>query len=136
MRRVALIVFYDGENRVLLQYRKGIASKFQEEWGYFGGKIEDGETPEQAVVRETKEELDFDLSGDFKFLGKFENKIKGFESEAFVFISPLVDKMEKFRQLEGEEMRLFSLEDAEKLKMGPGDKEILKELGKCLIKNE
>jgi len=61
IRRVALIVFYDDEKRILLQYRKGINSKFCEEWGYFGGGIENGETPEQAVIRETKEELDFDL---------------------------------------------------------------------------
>ena len=46
-RKVALIVFYDKENKILLQDRRKI-SKRGEEWGFFGGGIEEGETPKQA----------------------------------------------------------------------------------------
>jgi 8-oxo-dGTP diphosphatase len=58
-RNVALIIFYDKDKRILLQDRRGI-SKLGAEWGFFGGEIENDETPEQAVVRETKEELCFE----------------------------------------------------------------------------
>lgn len=38
-------------------------------WGFFGGAIDEGETPLQAVLRESKEELDLDLTeSDVSFL--------------------------------------------------------------------
>ncbi len=35
---------------------------FKGYWEFPGGKIEDGETPQEALVREIKEELDVDIS--------------------------------------------------------------------------
>lgn len=54
-RRVAVIIFYDEKKRILLQDRREI-SKRGEEWGFFGGGIEKDETPEEALVREIKED--------------------------------------------------------------------------------
>src|SRR3989338_7860445 len=65
VKEYAVIVFCDKEKRILLQDRKGI-SKYGEEWGFFGGKLEGSETPEAGIIRETKEELDYDLAS-FKF---------------------------------------------------------------------
>lgn len=54
----ASALFVDTEGRVLLQQRDdkpGLA--FAGMWTFFGGAVEDGETPEQAVYREVAEEL-------------------------------------------------------------------------------
>ena len=130
-RRVALIVFYDDQRRILLQDREGI-SKFGEEWGYFGGEIEEGETPEQAVIRETKEELNYDLK-DYRFIGIFTNQLTDdLTIERHVFISPLEDKLDSFQQIEGSRMQLFTLEQAKKAKSVRGDDLVLKELERIL----
>ena len=48
---------FNDQGEVLLQ-RRGDSSK----WGFFGGAIEPGETPEMTAVRETKEETGLDVS--------------------------------------------------------------------------
>lgn len=131
IRKVALIVFYDNDKRILLQDRTGI-SKWGEEWGFFGGAIEKGETPEQALVRETKEELTFDLK-EFKHVKKFEGNIPEVKVIAEVFVAPIKNNFKKFKQQEGQNMKLFTLDKAEKLKMVSAvDKKILKGLKEYL----
>ncbi len=141
-RNVAIIIFYDKEKRILLQDRRGI-NKLGEEWGFFGGEIKEGETPEQAIVREIKEELDFDLKQCryvLEYSCKFEESLKkkfpnfGFDAILCkVFIAPLKDNLSKFKQVEGKNMQLFSLEEAEKLKFpSEGDIEVIRRLKKVL----
>ena len=134
-RKVALIIFYDENKRILLQYRLGI-SKRGEEWGFFGGGIEEGETPEQAVIRETEEELRYKLS-NFEYIGNYKNKLDdGYTIDRYVFVSPLKDKISKFAQKEGEKMQLFHIEEAKKLKMISGDYEVLDMIAKYLSVTE
>ena len=54
----AVIVTEDG--RYLLQRRDPVPTIwFPDRWGLFGGAIEDGESPEEALLRELGEELGF-----------------------------------------------------------------------------
>ena len=58
---VAAVALIDADGRVLLARRpegKSMAGL----WEFPGGKLRPGETPEQALVRELKEELDIDTS--------------------------------------------------------------------------
>lgn len=53
---VVAVALVDGERRVLLQQR-GPNRAMAGLWEFPGGKVEDGETPEAALVREIEEEL-------------------------------------------------------------------------------
>lgn len=141
-RKVSVIIFYDDRKRILLQDRRGI-SKLGEEWGFFGGKIEEDETPEQAVVRETKEELNFDLK-EYRYVGEYNYELEESLRKEFpdfdfdnilckVFIAPLKNNLPKFRLKEGKRMKLFSLDEAEKLKMvSEGDIQMIRKLKNIL----
>lgn len=49
------------ENEKVLLTRRAPSKKMGGGWEFPGGKIEDGETPEECVVREIKEELAIDV---------------------------------------------------------------------------
>jgi 8-oxo-dGTP diphosphatase len=141
IRKVSIVIFFDENKRILLQDRRTI-SKLGEEWGFFGGEVKKGETPEQAVIRETKEELNFDLK-EYKYVGEYSYEIEDSLKKRFhfdfdavlckVFVAPLKDNLSKFKLKEGKKMQIFSLEEAEKLKMvSKGDIDIVRKLKKIL----
>ena len=56
------LIIENAEKEILLQLRDDKPDlEYPNCWGTFGGQIEEGETPQEALVREIKEELDFDV---------------------------------------------------------------------------
>ncbi|MEI6499173.1 MAG: NUDIX domain-containing protein [bacterium] len=120
---VALIVFYNNDGQILLQDRSQ-NSKIGEKWGFFGGHIEDGETIEQAVIRETREELGINID-DHIFIGNRDTMNDGIVINHSIFVSPLADKAKEFNLQEGRGYKLFSVNEARSLPMVPGDEKVL-----------
>lgn len=58
---VAAVALIDEDGRVLLQQRPS-GKTMAGLWEFPGGKVEPGETPEQAVIREMQEELAIDIT--------------------------------------------------------------------------
>jgi len=58
-KQLAALILFNHENRILLQHRSEDAPAFPGYWSLFGGGVERGETPEQAVRREVLEELGY-----------------------------------------------------------------------------
>ena len=62
MIEVAQILLFDHRQRLLIYLRDDKQTiPFPNHWDLFGGHLEPGETPEQALVREVHEELAYDL---------------------------------------------------------------------------
>src|SRR4051812_40481535 len=56
MKRSASLLILNPQGKLLLLERGGESRHFQGDWEFPGGKIDTGESPQQAVVREVREE--------------------------------------------------------------------------------
>jgi 8-oxo-dGTP diphosphatase len=81
---VAACALIDADGRVLLA-RRPEGKKMAGLWEFPGGKLHDGETPEAALIRELKEELDIDVTA--ACLAPF--TFASYEYERFHLLMPL-----------------------------------------------
>lgn len=70
--QIAQVLLFDGGGRLLIYLRDDKPEiPFPNHWDLFGGHLEAGETPEQALVREVREELGITLK-DWQFFRCFD----------------------------------------------------------------
>jgi 8-oxo-dGTP diphosphatase len=62
MKQLAMVLLFDRHGRLLVYLRDDNPDiPFPNHWDFFGGHVEEGETPEAALIREVKEELGVEL---------------------------------------------------------------------------
>jgi 8-oxo-dGTP diphosphatase len=62
VKKIAQVLLFDRRGRLLIYLRDDKAEiPFPNHWDFFGGHVEEGEKPAEALIREVKEELGFHL---------------------------------------------------------------------------
>lgn len=81
---VTCAIIIDKENKILATQRSA-SMKLPLKWEFPGGKIEAGETPEECLTREIKEELNIDINitGSLQW---FEHHYETFSIRLFPFL--------------------------------------------------
>lgn len=114
-QRKGVMGVIEKDNKILL----GIEAKdtpYKGLWRFLGGKLEGNETPEQAMIRETKEEADIKIR-----VKKFIGTVKGTVNDIMIDIC-VTEWLEgdiKPNKREFSELRWFTLEEAKILKKDP-----------------
>ena len=130
LRRVALIIPINEKFEITLQRRKGfIDKKTDRDYGFFGGGLEKGETVEQALKREVKEELSLDIKTikSLKFFKTYSyKKDENSARELNIFLCDIKD-VKNMKVLEGKPATL-KIEETFDLNLSEMDKKILKDI--------
>lgn len=93
----ALLIPINSKKEIFLQDRAGHKPP---PWGFFGGSIDEGETAVEAVIRESKEELDIDISkSELIDIGDFPTVFGDLEVQRKIFLWPT--EQFEFSVLEG-----------------------------------
>jgi len=116
---VAAAALVDGAGRILMAERPA-GKELAGLWEFPGGKVEDGERPEDALIRELREELGIDVAPSS--LEPFAFASHGYER--FHLLMPLYlcrTWQGEVRAMEGQRIAWTALEDLPALAVPPAD---------------
>lgn len=109
---VATCLLFDKNDKLLIYLRDDIPNiPFPNYWDLFGGIIEEGETPEEALVREIEEELGVKLKSfqKFKDYDCLTGDVK--PNKKYVFYSKIDELPEDLTLDVGQKLTSIDLED-------------------------
>jgi len=126
----ATAIITNNKKQILLSKRKNHGLFYPGYWNLPGGLIELGETAEQAVQREVKEEIGVTIK-PIKYTGKYYEKIiyknkKVYETITLPFYSKIIKGKPKPLD-ETIEVKWFNPKEIKKMKLAYNHKEILKD---------
>ena len=123
IRVVAAVILQDGQ---VLATQRGYG-KYKDWWEFPGGKVEEGETPEAAIVREIREELDVHIEVE-SFLTTVEYDYPEFHLSMDCYWCRLQEG--QIRLLEHEAARWLPVYDLRQVHWLPADVLVIEEIEK------
>jgi 8-oxo-dGTP diphosphatase len=112
MQKIAAIILENDNGEFLLALRDNKSCiPFPNHWALIGGHVEEGETPEEALIREVKEELDIEIR-DYKFYKEF-LCLEGdaYENIKYIYTAKINIPVEEITLYEGQYARYFTKEE-------------------------
>ena len=126
-KKTAITFLVNKEDKFLFYLRDNKRTiPYPGRWSLLGGGVEGNETCLEALKREIKEEINYDLNPPIVFLDCFEDLIS--DAMVYVYKSKIDKKLDELTLTEGQKLGYFDFEEAMGLRL-PG---ILRDF---LIKN-
>ena len=116
------------QDNKILATRRGYGA-YKDWWEFPGGKLEDGESPEAALIREIREELNVEISIG-KLLRTVEYDYPGFHLVMHCFLCSISSGVLTLN--EHEDARWLSVSELGSVAWLPADLLLLEDLQKCL----
>lgn len=120
---VVAAIITDASGRIFATQRG--YGEWKDWWEFPGGKIESGETPEEALRREIREELDIDITVG-RLLATVEYDYPAFHLSMQCYLCTLPAGTPHL--LEHEDARWLTREDLDSVRWLPADESIIKQL--------
>ena len=123
MTEVVAALIWDGDKFLASQRPANKARGLL--WEFVGGKVEPGETKEEAVIRECREELDVTVAVEEVFM-EVTHEYPDLTVHLTLFHAKIVEGVPK--KLEHNDIRWLTAEEIDRFPFCPADEEILKRL--------
>ncbi len=120
--RVVAAVVKDGDKYLCMQRCRSRFPYISEHWEFPGGKVEQGESYHEALVREIKEEMDWDIFVGKK-LGSITHEYPDFKVKLTAYLCKGGDT--DFKMLEHLDYKWLTLEEMENLNWTEADRKLL-----------
>lgn len=99
------VALYDDQGRVLV-----VKAHYKKYWSFPGGVVDEGETPRQAALRETKEEVDITVDNDDLRFRMIVNRVSTIaQTYQFTFEQQVDESVFQNIKLDGDEIEDFAL---------------------------
>lgn len=125
MKKISKVILLNPEGKILLQLRDNKKDiPFPNQWSLFGGLVDEGETPEDCVLREIREELGIVLGKIDLVLVRIRDEC-GQDVEDNIFVSEVIVDDAQLELAEGADMKWFSTYEIQATDVVPHFKSVL-----------
>jgi 8-oxo-dGTP pyrophosphatase MutT (NUDIX family) len=127
VRDVSVLILYTLTGQILLQHRTDDALRLPGYWAFFGGGIEQGENPTEALKREIREELSYLVQNPEFFLAqKVRDEENDYDNRKYVFVEEY--QGQSLQLGEGQAMGWFLPDETHALKMADHDRFVVQQV--------
>lgn len=117
------MILVNSEGKIFLLHRDNLPYiDVPNKWSFVGGALDEGETPEEGALRETKEEIDYDVKDVSLFKEYNDPGIK-----RYVFVGTIDKEISELTLTEGDDMNFFTVGEALKMNISKNTRRYIEE---------